>query len=375
MLSLVFSITAYAADLEFTAPANGLSYTFSVPLRVNENEPYAGIQFKLTLSDASSLSYTFTLSPAVTSKGATIYKPSADPNYFGFWCDSNVFSGDTLVGTLNFTYTGNAPQTISITEMKLARIKEVGTSSEWIPKTPPIRTIEVSRAAGGGGIIIPPGTGTGDQETGDQDTALPDDEFFEDDEAPPLAFMLPFDDVNENDWFYDDVVYVYERGLIKGVEETKFGPKISITRGMIITLLARYSGVDESHYPTCVFSDVDDRMYYSPSIEWGRQNGILLGVGENRFEPDRAITRQEMATILFNFADFAGFTIPVVRQYAQFHDESDIAQFASEAVEALFRAEVINGRLGNVFDPNGIATRAEAAAMFHQYLEACEPAA
>jgi hypothetical protein len=186
----------------------------------------------------------------------------------------------------------------------------------------------------------------------------------------PVVKGFPFEDVNEDDWFYDNVVYVYENNLMNGTAETVFSPKANLTRGMIVTILGRQNGADESEYPTCSFSDVDDDQYYAPYIEWGRQNDIVLGVGDNKFEPGRPVTRQELAAILQRYTGFAGFTLPETRSYSQFLDENRIADYAKDAVKMLFSAGVINGRTGNIFDPQNTATRAEAAAMIHRYLAA-----
>ena len=155
---------------------------------------------------------------------------------------------------------------------------------------------------------------------------------------------------------------------MNGTGAATFSPNASLTRGMIVTILGRQAGVDESEYPSCSFSDVDNKKYYAPYIEWGRQNSVILGVGENSFEPDRPVTRQELAAILHRYADFAGFVLPVKQPYAQFLDDNDIADYAKTPVQALFSAGVIGGRPGNLFDPKGIATRAETATMLHRFL-------
>ena len=425
MLSLVFGVNALAADANprFEAPNNGQPYAFSVPFQVNESQPYAGIQFELALSDPNCLSFSFTLGDAV--KGASIYPPPTSSNLhneFGFVnMGSNAYSGDLLVGELNITYTGSEPQAITIAEMKIVRIKEDGKTTEGIIKPSPVQIISVSRAGSepyytvtfdtaggvrtGGGALIQtvaengaavaptvtrsgytfsgwdktfnnvtsdmivtaqwtPSGGPGGQTPGDSGGETVGDT------KPPQDGGFPFDDVHEGDWFYDDVVYVYENDLMTGTGATKFSPNMSLTRGMIVTILGRQADADQSKYPSCAFSDVDNKIYYAPYIEWGRQNGIVLGVGSNKFEPDRAVTRQELAAILHRYTDFAEFTLPVTRPYTQFLDEKDIAAYAKDPVQALFSAGVINGKPGNLFDPTGTATRAEAAAMLHRFLVA-----
>ena len=364
LFSLVFGGTALATDANpsFTAPNNGNDFTFSVPIQVSETERYAGIQFKLTPSSQTNLSYTFSLGADVTAKGAQKYAPVADPYSFGFYSNDNVFSGDLMVGTLTFTYKGNAPQNITIDEMMIIRLDE-NANQQWVIKPSPVQIISVSREGGGNGDGSDDsggssgsggGGGSGSENIGDGGT--------------PLTMQLPFDDVQEGDWFYNDVVYAYANGLMTGTSATKFSPNISLTRGMIVTILGRQANVDQSKYPSCAFSDVADNIYFTPYVEWSRQNGIVLGVGNNRFLPDREVTRQELAAILHRYADFAGITLPVTQPFVQFLDEKEIAAYAKDPVQALCSAGVINGKPGNRFDPIGTATRAEAAAMLHRFL-------
>jgi len=435
LLSLILSFPAHAADLDFTAPNNGQPYTFSVQLQVNETEPYAGIQFKIELSSSASLSYTFTMGPAAVGAKANAYNAvsGTESSAFGYWCGANTFSGDILVGTLDFTYTGNDPQAVSITEMKIVRIKEDGKSSVGVKKTPPVGIITVARdgsgilytvafdpdggtRTGGGALVqyVPAGgaatapelaragyTFTGWDKTFDNVTAdlsvkalwqenpgtptqpppggggppvVPGPgEDIEDLITPPLSGRLPFADVNEDHWFYDDIVYVFENGLMNGLSETRFGHETSITRGMLVTILGRWFGVDEDEYPSCVFADVDDSAYYAPFIEWARQNDIVKGVSDDNFVPNRAVSRQEIAAILHRYAGFAEYKLPNSRPYENFVDESAIASYASAPVRALYSAGVINGKPGGRFDPRGAATRAEAAAMIHRFFEALIP--
>ena len=444
LLSVTLSANAFTAGetLSYTAPNDGQDYAFSVPVRVNETEPYAGIQFKLVLTSGEYLSHTFAMDSAVAAKGARAYKAANDPNQFGFWYDANAFSGDITVGTLNIVYKGNAPQAIYITEMKIVRID--GKDPIGIIKDSPLHTISVSRVAGenfhtvtfdpaggvrtGGGELVqtvPDGSAASapilsrsddtfngwdkafDNVTSDITVTaqwirsvnpvdpvdeIPDDktpnsnrsggqtnggnesvgnESVADDDTP-LAEGFPFEDVHESDWFYDDIKYVYGNGLMNGIEANIFSPKTSLTRGMIVTILGRATDVEQSEYPSCAFDDVGNEKYYSPYIEWGQQKGIVLGVGDNRFEPDRALTRQELTTILYRYAGLAGLTLPETRAYVEFSDETEINEYAKGPVAALYSAGVIDGKPDNLFDPKGTATRAEAAAMFHRFLTTVE---
>ena len=184
------------------------------------------------------------------------------------------------------------------------------------------------------------------------------------------AWDNPFSDVNESDWFYGDVMYAFANGIFRGTTEDMFEPDLPITRGMLVTALGRQNGVNEDGYAGSGFDDVDAGMYYAPYIEWARQNGIVLGVGDNRFEPDAPVTRQDIAAIFARFAEYKGIALADARGYTGFADQAEIAGYAEGAVEALYAAEVVNGYPDGSFQPLGEATRAEVAAMLRRLLEA-----
>jgi hypothetical protein len=188
------------------------------------------------------------------------------------------------------------------------------------------------------------------------------------DDETPLAPIFPFIDVHTLDWFYGDVEYVWLKSLFNGTSETTFSPNLEMTRAMIVTVLYRLDGspsVSEFQNP---FSDVADGQYYSDAVKWAAANGIVTGIGDGQYNPAAPVTRQDLALILLNYADHAGMTLPGTRDYSGFSDEADMADYAKTAIEQLFKAAVINGKPGNIFDPKGTATRAEVSAMLHRML-------
>ena len=182
----------------------------------------------------------------------------------------------------------------------------------------------------------------------------------------------PFTDVKEGeDWFFGDVEYAYFSGLMNGTGGSLFEPGISVTRGMLVTLLGRYRGADTSSYPQSAFGDVDAGKYYSPYIAWAAENGIVEGLGGGRFAPDDPVTRQDFVTILRRYALFEGKIsgdAPSSPSPA-FSDMADVSDYAKEAVAWASAAGIANGRPGNIFDPEAGATRAEAAAMVRRFIE------
>jgi hypothetical protein len=195
--------------------------------------------------------------------------------------------------------------------------------------------------------------------------------------APPAAqaaaWQNPFGDVDAGAWYYADVAYVCGKGLMNGTSATGFDPGAPMTRGMLLTVLHRAAG---SPAPPedggAAFSDLPEGAYYAEAAAWAAASGILAGEGDGRAAPLADISRQDLAVLLARYAAIADKMPPAVRPAAGFADEAGVADYAREAVRSLAAAGVLNGRPGNIFDPQGRATRAEVAAVLHRFLEAAE---
>jgi hypothetical protein len=187
--------------------------------------------------------------------------------------------------------------------------------------------------------------------------------------AIPEMSLNPFTDVSDADWFYGDVNYAYANGLFTGTSSTTFSPSTSMTRGMLVTVLGRLHGINAAEFTGNSFVDVNVAEYYAPYIEWAKTNGIVQGVGWDYFAPDAIITRQDLAVIIVRYIDYAKLVFPVTEKFALFADGGDIADYANNAVQTLVNAGILNGKLGNMFDPRGYATRAEVAAVLHRFAD------
>jgi hypothetical protein len=188
-----------------------------------------------------------------------------------------------------------------------------------------------------------------------------------DDEA---AWTNPFADISDSDWFYDDAEYAVTHGLFTGSSADTFSPNATMTRAMLVTVLGRLAGADTETDAAPSFDDVPEGQYYTTYAAWAKEEGIVGGTGDNKFSPNAAITRQDLATVLLRYADAASKQFPVTLQYAPFADENLIANYAKTAAETLYAGGIINGKPGNIFDPRGNATRAEVAAVIHRFAEA-----
>jgi len=182
-------------------------------------------------------------------------------------------------------------------------------------------------------------------------------------------FGRVFADVNDSDWFFKSVQYAIENNLMVGTSATEFSPNSQLTRGMVVTVLYRYAGEPYVSGFDNPFNDVGD-SWYTNAVLWAAENDIVTGYGDGRFGPEINITRQDLAVILNNYAKFAEMDLPTAREYAGFADDMDIRNYAKEAIERFFRAGIINGKPGNLYDPQGNATRAEFATMLMNFLEA-----
>ncbi len=175
-----------------------------------------------------------------------------------------------------------------------------------------------------------------------------------------------FEDI-EGHWAEDDINFCAARHLFTGVTDTLFAPNEAMTRGMFVTVLGRMQGVNPFAYAGQSFDDVPAGAYYAPFVEWALENGIVLGVSEDSFEPDRPVTRQEMAAMIYRFMEFLELQVP--QGEAGFEDVSLIASWALDSVLGLRETGILTGKPGNVFDPDTSSTRGEVAAVLRRLIE------
>ncbi len=178
----------------------------------------------------------------------------------------------------------------------------------------------------------------------------------------------PFHDVSDKDWFYDDVRFVSENKLMNGTGSNTFNPKVTTTRGMIVTVLYRLAGEPRVSDP-CPFDDVKSGSYYENAITWAEANGIVKGYGNARFGPQNEITREQMATILYRYADYMGYDVSGRNSLAAFSDTNKIHSYALNNVQWAVNAGLISGKGNGILDPLGSAKRCEVAAILHRFIK------
>ena len=179
---------------------------------------------------------------------------------------------------------------------------------------------------------------------------------------------LPFADVPSGSWYYDDVAYVYDTGLMTGLTATTFGPNLSTTRGMIVTILWRMENEPAAKHG-CPFADVRRGSYYEQAIAWASENGIVTGFDASTFAPDRAITREQLAAILFRFAAYRGMDAVTLREnLSSFQDQAAISVYAVSALNWAVGEGLMQGT-GDKLESTGSATRAQVAAMLRRFMQ------
>lgn len=181
------------------------------------------------------------------------------------------------------------------------------------------------------------------------------------------AAALPFTDVEADIWYYDAVSYVYENNLFNGTSETTFSPEEQMTRGMLVTVLYRLEGSPAVGSGTA-FADVDPGEYYAKPIVWASTNGIVNGAGGGMFYPGGNVTREQIAAILFRYADWKGYDTSLRADLTVYEDRNSISDYAEEAMSWANAEGIITGNSAVTLNPSGFATRAEVAAMLMRFV-------
>ena len=187
------------------------------------------------------------------------------------------------------------------------------------------------------------------------------------DEDKPEEPDEPFIDVDENDWFYDAVTYVYSEGMMDGVSDTQFAPNSNLTRGMVVTMLYRLE--DEPRVTgSSGFDDVASGAWYADAVTWAAENGIVNGVSDAEFAPNDNITREQLAAILYRYAEYNDYDVSGRDDLSEFTDRNSISGYALDAMRWAVDEGLITGITDTTIEPQGTATRAQAATMFMRFM-------
>lgn len=180
----------------------------------------------------------------------------------------------------------------------------------------------------------------------------------------------PYSDVSSNNWYYEAVQYVTEKGLMEGIGGGLFAPNTELNRAMLVTILYRLEGQPEA--ASANFTDVPGSSWYASAVNWAAANKIVEGYPDGTFAPTKSLTREEMATILYRYAAYKGYDTTATGDLSGFADGASVSSWAETAVIWAVDQGVISGMGGNVLNPKGTATRAQVAQVLMNYLENLE---
>ena len=179
------------------------------------------------------------------------------------------------------------------------------------------------------------------------------------------AWVNPFTDVNASAWYYEAVEYVNTNDLFSGTSTNKFSPEMPMSREMFVTVLGKFHGVDTGKYPIISFTDVKGSDYYAPYVEWAAKNDVVSGVGGGKFAPNSSITREQMATIFYKYAQLVGAdTTFNFTKLLNFPDGTKVSEYAQQAMAWAVTHGVLAGSDGKLL-PQETATRAQTAQIFY----------
>ena len=181
------------------------------------------------------------------------------------------------------------------------------------------------------------------------------------------ASRLPFTDVSTSDWFYDDVKFVYENDLFSGTDSRSFSPSASMTRAMLVTVLYRLEGEPDVAGRSS-FADTRSGAYYEKAVIWAAANGIVTGTSSTSFSPDAKVTREQLAAILYRYAQYKKLDTSASEKLSSFSDAGEMSGYANAALGWAVAERLVNGASGKLM-PKGYAARAQVAAIFHRFVE------
>lgn len=192
--------------------------------------------------------------------------------------------------------------------------------------------------------------------------------------APPVEpeWENPFEDVSKTDWFYGDVEFVNENDLMKGMTAKTFAPISTLTRGMLATILHRIAGepAPSAGFESS-FTDIPEKAYYANAVHWGEEAGVFEGIGDGKFSPGGLIKREDMAVMIWRYAEHIGWENETgeITADKKFADHKSISTYAIEAVYEMKERKILLGNKSNVFAPSRHANRAETAAVVHRLVD------
>ena len=338
--SLTDAIAAAQNNDKIKLLKDGLTATMSGDTRtvILENG-VSGTQITVTVNDQA---YTISPTGSVSVSYTRPYIPPANPNY-------KITIGDMENGTVTANPTAaKAGATVTLTP-----VPDEGYALSTLTVTDRFGdAVRVTENADGTYTFTMPNGQVTVQAT-----------FVETQEPAPA---MPFTDVKEGDWFYEEVLYAYENGLMNGVGDNRFAPNSATTRGMLVTILYRLEG-EPAVTGEADFDDVGD-TWYTDAVIWAAANDIVNGIGDNQFGPENTLTREQLVTMLYRYAQNKGYDVTASADLSGYPDAGKVQTYAQKAMSWAVAEGIVEGMDGNL-NPAGNATRAQIATILMRFCE------
>ena len=396
---LSLQIVAYAADdatLNVTGTVSEENKTITVVIGINSPTPFCGCSFNLNY-DSEILKFESLENGPVIENATVITNENYDENIIRVVCASArelPQSGNVITVTFTYDISENKEVAFQIEDCKIAGVNgekiafsvnnasvnipsgakndSSGTGSTTSDPTPAKddekhTTTGGSTSSGKGNKNDSSGTRPAEKNNDkDGENGTVNDTQEKDAEKDYEVFLMSFSDVNENDWFYKSVQYVYSKKLMNGISPEIFSPNSGLTRAMLVTILYRME--NEPECGKLIFEDVESDTWYTDSVAWAAENGIVNGIGNGLFAPNNYITREQIAVILYNYANFKNHLTSTRTDVDKYSDGEAVSPWAKDALQWAVGNGVINGKTTTTLEPQGQATRAEAATMLMRYM-------
>ena len=185
-------------------------------------------------------------------------------------------------------------------------------------------------------------------------------------EEPATDVSDLFIDIAPDAWYKDAIQYAYDNGLMTGVSATEFAPEQTTTRAMIVSILARLEGVTTAQ--AAGFADVNDNDWYATAVNWAANVGVVNGYEDNTFQPNTAITREQLAAILMNYAAYKGYDVSARADLSHYSDADSISSWANDVLLWAVAEGLLTGVTDDTIAPQAHATRAQVAAILQRFL-------
>lgn len=363
----MLSFTAFAAASEIRISAEVVGDTVVADVEFLDNPGIAGfavnVKFDKTKLTPVSVTAGDVLSGSVTSNLHIEDDYSKLDYVSAVWVNSTDVKKSGIFYTVVFSIKDGAKGATELTpEYSVDNISNSSFENVNFDTTGAVINLDRGTTTGGT-TVVKPSSGT----------SVPKDEIDDEPNDVPEPFEPTkiYADVNEGDWYFADVAYVYQKGLMTGTAkepELMFSPLIKTNRAMFVTVLYRMEG--EPTAKKSAFTDVEAGSYYESAVAWAAENGIVNGISPTEFAPLSDITREQTAKIIANYAAYKGVEIPEPTvDISAFGDYSKVNDWAVDALQICADMNIIRGRNDNTIDPQGATTRAETAAILRRLVE------